>query len=260
MAPATSSAGAPTFDWVYAEVVMPVDARSFTLSLGAEGKLPAVALYKGSGFVLGDDGTPRVSVERYRSEPVDVITRVGPVHQHFQIQQSGMEGWGLGMGWDIRASVDAGEMVSMLLFVPGAKFDAALSSGIVVDGAFYPAKITTGQGAQLLRITEGAGASIAAAGEAAGVSTIRRAPAVGIVGALNFQCSLRCETSWHSPDARGGGWSQQRVANSAGVGSGRPDFAGPAGPWSWDFAGVQDGEVIGAYAPVGDAWSHFAAG
>lgn len=225
--------------------------------MSASGEIPTVESYKGGGFAVGD-GVSRVRVDRQHSATADRTVVAGPVQARFLVEARGEEHVALTDAWRIQRRVAAGETVAVLAFVPGARLDRIEAVSISLDGVPYAPLVTTGAGSRLVRVGDGSGAALVSNGLTAGSVTVEHGPDAAIVGGLSFECASQCETTWRSPDGRSGAWSQERELTGGGAAAGgQPLFAGPAGPWSWEFTGVQDGQVIGAYAPLGDRWTLF---
>jgi hypothetical protein len=167
-------------------------------------------------------------------------------------------GFGYG-GFDFQP----GDSFSILVFTAGGTLTAP-TARLIADDEVLNGSIETGTGSRMVRIpgTTTAGAVVAIDRFSAGSVTRSTAPAQGIVGAMAVEgFGGSCEAGacvWRAKSPDGTRFDQ--VGFNAGVAySGSTPIAGPAGTWTWSFAGgLAASPMLAAYAPIGDNWTRFA--
>lgn len=176
---------------------------------------------------------------------------------------SGRDSWTYGQGTNV--ILDANQSAVLVSFVAGsADTQEFLNWDLFLGHATVTT--TTGLGSQIIRQVDKlqAGVGVDAGYASVGSITESRNLATGIVGGFERVCEY-CSMTWTAPDGRSG-TSTVRGASQNGVGyrerSGSKFYAGPMGPWSWKFEGAEidprvSSQVLGAYAPVGEAWHEF---
>lgn len=147
------------------------------------------------------------------------------------------------------------QQASLLAFTAGGSFSSYGSFVTVVSGSATWTQ-TQGGGSRLILAgspdDEGTGAVVASAGAGSTWKTVDAT--AGLAGAMNLAACAACTGQWSAGDDVAASFT----VSPAGT-DGAPTFAGPAGPWSWDWSGVSTAAIVGAYAPVGDVWHLFRA-
>lgn len=249
-------------DWVLLTVPITRDSNSayvrFEASGAVDGTGPAVLGYGSTNSFFG----PFVDTYAMGGGPMDVTTSKGAASQRVQIvpgRSGGTFGFGSSSGCGGGGCLTAGTVLHRLIFVVNGTL-TNLSYLVVDDIGVLPATVTTGSGSGVItagQVTNG-GTGAAALGLATGSTTDTATTTDAIVGAFSYNnCSVgACEATWDAPD----GTSGSHVALRGGVigfRSGDATFGGAAGTWNWSWTGAAGSSVVGAFAPIGDAWRAF---
>lgn len=219
------------------------------------------------GFGSGGDGRyPYVDVWRFAGGPSTVTTSRDLGGLDVEVTRSG-DAWTFFGSSLYLDGLAEGQRVAMLAFGGNAELrDLSAAQMGPLGGSVESGTISIqrGSGTQVVYSvsSDDEGPALSAGEGAVGTRSHAAAPDEGVVGALNaWECD-GCVMDWSGPDGRSG--SVVRAAGSTTT-FGSSWFAGPAGDWSWSWAGL-DGPgsfavlsrpVLAAYAPIGASWEYF---
>lgn len=250
---ALPAAGAPAPNWVVAQLQLTQPSHLLVVSVEARGPiLPGGPGALGLG-TAGPFDEPDVFVTRAGSEPTTIAVTAGAQERRFELTPDPQG--------TLRATADiichctyfAGMRLRVLFFVTGMAW-SELSVTAVTDREVLTPALTTGNGASAIVATAGAGVA-ASAGPA--VATVSGAvESGGLVGAIDASaCDIGvCAVSWTTAEGRQAGFTN---AGPVATGSRGLVFASGPGFFDWTFTGLARDALLGAYAPVGAAWSFF---
>lgn len=246
LAPA-AAAVPPGQDWLLLTVDLPAATSGVLFSLDATlTKVPGVRV-AGFGFSSPNDRT--VSVTPAPGGAAVHATLAGTDVRHDV--RGGATPISQGMALAASDRFVAGDRFLLLMFSTGATFATVAVQARDMAGP-VPYTLAYGTGSAVVDATLDGTAAAGVGVASAGVVTHAVAVPDGIVGA--FPRSGNAGAAAHAATPPGGDAEWTVTAPLLAT---KDAFAGPAGTWTFQWAGTATGEATAAYAPVGAAWLDF---